>query len=90
MGYRIVDIETSVQDVLHNRHHVNAIPYADAETNRTTILMPVFPSAQTGPDKERVRKNTAALESLGHRVVHVPTEVAELRGGIHCLVNVIN
>ena len=90
LGYRIVDVETSAQNVLRCQHYVNAIPYVDAETHRRTLLMPVFLSAQTKFDKSLISKNTAAFESLGYEVVHVPTNADELRGGIHCLVNVID
>ena len=89
LGYRLLDIDTSVRGVMECRHYVNAIPYIDAEDNQRTILLPVFPSSQTGFEEELVSKNTAALESLGYKVVQVPTRANELRGGIHCLVNVL-
>ena len=90
LDYRIVDIETSSKNVLRCQHYVNAIPYVDAETNQRTVLMPIYRSAQTDFDKTLIRNNTAAFESLGYKVVHVPTMADELRGGIHCLVNVID
>lgn len=89
LGYRLIDIDTSVGNLLQCQHYVNAIPYVDAETGDRVILMPVFPSAQTDFDKGIINKNTAAFTSLGYNVIHVPTRADELRGGIHCLVNVV-
>ncbi len=89
LGYTVVDIDTTVENVLKYQHYVNAIPYVDKSTGQRTLLMPVFPTATTVRDKEIIRKNTQILESLGYTVVHVPTRAYELTGGIHCLVNVL-
>jgi hypothetical protein len=90
LGYQLVDIETSVEDLLHCRHYVNAIPYTNAETGRKTVLMPIFSSAQVDSDRELIERNTERLESLGYEVVYVPTIADKLRGGIHCLINVLD
>jgi hypothetical protein len=90
LSYRLVDIETSVQNVLRCRHQVNAIPFVNAETGRKSLLMPSFASSEEESEKELIDRNTARLESLGYEVVYVPTDADELRGGIHCLVNVID
>ncbi len=89
LGYTLVDIETTVDNVLHYQHYVNAVPYVDDRTGKRTILMPVFRNAQTDRDRELVRKNTEKLESLGYTIVHVETTADELYGGIHCLINVL-
>lgn len=89
LGYRLVNIDTSVRNVLNHQYYVNAIPYIDAKTSQRTLLMPVFPSTQTEFEKELVKKNTTTFESLGYKVVHVPTNVDKINGGIHCLVNVL-
>lgn len=88
-GYRLVDIDTSTQNVLNHQYHVNAIPYIDAETGQRTLLMPVFPATQTQFERELVKRNIAAFESIGYEVVPVPTKAYKLNGGIHCLVNVL-
>lgn len=90
LGYRLIDVETSAQNVLRCQHYVNAIPYVDVETGQRTLLMPTYLSAQTDFDKSLISKNTAVFESLGYKVIHVPTRADELRGGIHCLLNVID
>lgn len=90
LGYRLVEIETSVQDVLNYRHSVNAIPYVDAQTDRKSLLMPVFISGEEDLEAGLIAGNRARLESLGYEVVFVPTNADELRGGIHCIVNVID
>ncbi|KKM05239.1 hypothetical protein LCGC14_1756130 [marine sediment metagenome] len=89
LGYRVVDLATSAQDVLQFRHRINAIPYVDAETGQRTVLMPVFPSGQGGSDERLAERNSQTLRSLGCRVVRVPTQAHNLHGGIHCLVNVL-
>ncbi len=89
VGYRLVDIDTSVRNVLSFEHYINAIPYVDAVSGQRTVLMPVFPSGQTDTDRQLVRRNSQALRSLGYKVIPVPTRANELNGGIHCLVNVL-
>lgn len=89
LGYRLVNIDTSAHNLLNHQHYVNAIPYVDAKTGQRTLLMPVFHSKQTPFERELVKKNTAVFESLGYKVVHVPTKADMINGGIHCLVNVL-
>jgi hypothetical protein len=50
--------------------------------------MPTF-SEQTDLAKKIVEKNIEAFESLGYRVITVSTKADEGKGGIHCLVNVL-
>lgn len=89
LEYRLVNVDTSARSILRYQHYVNAIPYVDAETGERTLLMPVFPSDRTSFEVELVKRNTAMFESLEYRVIHVPSKAHELKGGIHCLVNVI-
>ena len=89
LGYKVVDIDTSVHNLLNHQHYVNAITYVDAKTGQKTILMPVFPSNQTHFERGLVKKNTTTFESLGYKVVHIPTKADKINGGIHCLINVI-
>lgn len=89
LGYRVVNIDTTVQNVLHYQHYVNAIPFVERESGKRTILLPSFPDATTEQDRAVVQKNTKTLESLGYSVIHVPTRAYELTGGIHCLINVL-
>ncbi len=88
LGYKVINIDITVDNLLRCQHYVNAIPYIDAETDQKTILMPVF-SEQTDFDKELVRRNTASFEALGYKVISVPTKADKLKGGIHCLINVL-
>lgn len=89
LGYRLINIDTSVRNIMSCAHYVNTIPYVDAQTGQRTILFPTFPASETDFEKQLVDRNTASLESLGYRVVRVPTTANELRGGIHCLVNIL-
>ena len=89
MGYRVVNLESTVSNALKYQHYVNAIPYVDKTTGQKSVLMPVFPETQTQLDQQVVSKNVKTLESLGYSVVCVPTQAYKLTGGIHCLVNVL-
>lgn len=88
-GYRVVNIDTSVHNIINHQQYVNAIPYIDAETGQHTLLMPVFASAQTSFDKELIQRNTDLFQSLGYRVIHIPTDADRFNGGLHCLVNTL-
>lgn len=90
LGYQLVDLEISVENLLQCQHYVNAIPFTNLETGQKTVLMPIFRSAQADSDKELIVRNTERLESLGYEVVYVPTIAERLRGGIHCLINVLD
>ncbi len=90
LGYRILDIGATVEDVNNYRYYVNGVPYVNKMTGRREYLMPLFDSSLEGRNEEVYRKNVSAVESLGYRVIPVPTNANERRGGIHCLVNVIS
>lgn len=86
MGFTVVDMDTPAQCVLHSNFHVNAIPFTNAVTGQRTLLLPVY----DGPgETEAVRANTQRLSALGYTVVTVPCEAGSLKGGIHCLINVL-
>ena len=42
LGYKILDIEMSVYNLVHYQHYVNVIPYIDAKTGHRNLLMPIF------------------------------------------------
>ena len=50
--------------------------------------MPVF-SKQTDFQKELEKRNIASLESVGYEVITVPTNADQIKGSIHCLINVL-
>lgn len=89
IGYKLVDMETSIHNILNYQYYVNGIPYIDATTGQKTYLMPIYPSGQTEYEAELIKKNTATLEEIGYSVVHVPSMANKYNGGIHCLVNVL-
>ena len=90
LGYKIVDIGATVEDVYNYRYYVNGVPYVNKETGRREFLMPLFESSLEGTNGEVYRSNVLAVESLGYRVIPVPTSANERRGGLHCMVNVIS
>ncbi len=87
LGYTIIDLETSVGNILNYQYYANAIPFVNDETGEKTLLMPVFPGSPDSP--ALVRKNQAAYESAGYRVIPVESRAYESNGGIHCLINVL-
>ena len=89
LGYRLVDIDISSDNLSHCQHYVNAVPYHDLRTQKRVIMMPTFLRAQTDLDREIIARNTKTFMSLGYCVVPVPTLADTLRGGIHCLINVL-
>ena len=90
LGYRIVDIHASVDDVLDYRYYVNGVPYVNRESGKREFLMPQFDASSTGINAVIFERNVSAIESLGFRVIPVHTHVNEHHGGIHCMVNVIS
>jgi hypothetical protein len=90
LGYRIVDIEATVEDVHNYRYYVNGIPYVNRESGRREFLIPFFDSSGEKGNREIFKRNVSALEALGYRVIPVPTTSNERHGGIHCMVNVIS
>jgi len=89
MGYRILDIAVSKDNLIHCQHYINAVPFIDEKTRQRTLLMPIFPLTQSKSDIEIMKRNKKVYESLGYKVIYVPTESYEFKGGIHCLVNVL-
>lgn len=89
LGYKVIDIKMSVGNLKKYQHYVNSIPYVDKITGEKTILMPVFPAGQNDFDLKLVADNTRTFQEIGYRVVPVPTKANKLKGGIHCLVNVL-
>ncbi len=89
LGFKILDINMTASNLLKYEHYVNSIPYTDATTGQKTMLMPIFTASQSIEDKEIIKKNTAVFQSTGFEVIKVPVETTKLRGGIHCLVNVL-
>ncbi len=87
-GFAILHIDTSVHNVLRSEYYVNAIPYIDRETGEKRLLMPVF-EAIIRSDTEVLAENIKRIQTLDYEVVPVPTRAGRLKGGIHCLVNVL-
>lgn len=86
LGFTVTDMDTPARSVLRSNFYVNAIPFTDSATGRRTILLPVF--GDPG-ETEALRANTQRLSGLGYTVVTVPCGAGSLKGGIHCLVNVL-
>jgi hypothetical protein len=87
-GFKIIDIDIAANNLKRYQHYVNAIPFVDLTTQQKTLLMPVF-SEQSDFEQEIVKRNIETFEAAGYKVIPVPTEADKGKGGIHCLVNVI-
>jgi len=88
-GYKLIEIDTSIDSVLNHQFHINSIPYKDKMTGQRMLLMPVSNQKPTTREKTLIGKNISAYKSVGYDVVIVPSESTEFNGGIHCLINVI-
>ncbi|UCF68368.1 MAG: agmatine deiminase family protein [Acidobacteriota bacterium] len=89
LGYRLVDIEMTVEDLVAYRHPINVIPFIDAKTGQRRLLVPVYDDGRSDQLANRRRRNVV-FEELDFEVTEVPTRAGELKGGLHCLVNVID
>ncbi len=90
LGYTIVDIAATVEDVENYRYYVNGVPYVNRNTGKREFLMPRFADSLEGADAEVFRTNVSVFESLGYRVIPVPTNANKRHGGLHCIINVIS
>ena len=41
IGYKLIDIDTSIKDVFNHQFYINSIPYIDKTTGKKMLLMPV-------------------------------------------------
>ena len=89
IGYKLIEIDTSIDSVLNHRFYINSIPFKDKMTGRKMLLMPVSNQKPTPEEMALIGKNISAFEAVGYDVVTVPSESTEFNGGIHCLINVI-
>ncbi len=89
LGYDVFDIGVTVANVRSCQHYANVIPFTNSRQEGTAVLMPVFQSADTAIDAELVERNAEAFRAHGCTVTLVPTRLDELRGGIHCVINVL-
>ncbi|MHB9028514.1 MAG: agmatine deiminase family protein [Candidatus Latescibacterota bacterium] len=90
LGFRIIDIDTPVQNVLRCDYFVNAIPFSHAKTGQKTILMPIFDDKTDSDSANSARLNSKRFESAGFMVIPVLSRTGTLIGGIHCLINVVD
>jgi len=90
LGYKLIEIDTSINGVLNHQFYINSIPYKDKTTGQKMLLMPVSIQKPTADEKNLINKNISAFKSLGYDVVTIPSESTDFNGGIHCLINVID
>jgi len=89
IGYKLIEIDTSIDGVLNHQFYINSIPYIDKVTGQRKLLMPVSIQKPTTEEKALIGKNISSFRSAGYDVVTVPSESTDFNGGIHCLINVI-
>jgi hypothetical protein len=90
LGYRIVNIHTTAEDVLNFRYYANGLVYTNTRTGKREFLMPDYPHARSPFIENIIRRNTVAFEVEGYTVTPVPTDVNRHEGGLHCIVNIIS
>lgn len=89
LGYRIISIDTSIQNLLKYRFPTNSIPYIDKISGEKKLLIPIQMGKIPTDEKVIIEKNSIAFNKAGYEVIQVPTEASNFNGGIHCLINVI-
>ncbi len=87
MGYTILNLDTSISNILNNQFYANAIPYIDSDTGVRTILLPIFSGDEM--QEELNNKNITSIIKSGYAVIPVKDSTNTIRGGIHCLINVL-
>jgi hypothetical protein len=90
LGYRIVNIHTTAEDVLNFRYYANGLVYTNAQNGKREFLMPKYPFKRSPFVENIIRRNIVALELEGYTVTPVPTDVNRHEGGLHCIVNIIS
>lgn len=90
LGYRIVNIHTTAEDVLDFRYYTNGIAYTNTRTGEREFLMPEYHLVRRPFVNNIIRRNTVALQSEGYKVIPVFTDVNKFEGGLHCIVNIIS
>ena len=88
-GYSIILIEATADDVLNYRLPTNGIVFTNAETGELTMFYPVFSSRDGTGYTEAERRNMDRLTAAGLKVIPLFTENYKLRGGPHCMINVL-
>lgn len=88
LGYEIINMDTTAQDIKSHKYPVNGIPFKDARTGRRRYYMPVFEDTSKNA-LEILKGNVSRIEALGYDVTTIATEANKTNGGLHCLFNVI-
>lgn len=90
LGFQVLDIQMSTENVLHFEHYINAIPYLGPGAGQRAMIMPYFPNRDSVADQRILKHNEQVFSQLGYQVTKVPVKYPEFRGGLHCLTNVID
>ncbi|MGE0815711.1 MAG: hypothetical protein AB7O28_21860 [Vicinamibacterales bacterium] len=100
LGYRLLPIDHTQDDVESYRVSTNAVPFLDAATGRRTIIFPVFPGevAKGAPAGRLTRevlvgKALAAYrtyEAAGYLPVPIRDFAHLVGGNTHCIANVLD
>jgi len=89
LGYQIVNIDTTIDNIRSFEYYANGIPYLNAETGRQHYYMPEF-SGSTSADKRIMQENASRISKLDYKVSFVKTNANSINGGLHCLYNIVN
>ncbi|CCH50157.1 hypothetical protein [Pseudodesulfovibrio piezophilus] len=87
LGYTIIDVETSMDAVLHRRFP-NMVVYTNRETGKVNLLLSTY-SDDSELDAQLREKNIHQLQERGYVVDHVNTDANRNNGGVHCLYNTL-
>jgi len=98
IGYDVVALETSVEDVRSFRASTNALPFTHLRTGEDSVLFPVFPGevepgAPAKLRREHLRGKAAAAYRVFEEAGYDPIPIRDLAhvagGNTHCIVNAL-
>lgn len=89
LGYRLIPMEISIDNLRSSQFYVNGLPYKDTLTGQYGYYIPVFKGSSNHPD-DMAKANIKRLEKAGYNVTAIKSSAYKLDGGLHCLYNVMN
>lgn len=88
-GYAIILMEATADDVLNYRLPANGIVFTHAETGARSVIFPVYSGRTAATYTITEQRNINRLTGAGLEVIPLFTRAFDLRGGPHCMINVL-
>ncbi|MFH1030757.1 MAG: agmatine deiminase family protein [bacterium] len=100
LGYKIIEIENTPQQLKDSHSSTNVIPFVDKNTGQKKVILPIFPGEIREDAIDNQEINPSSLQGKGLAAYHaylkagyepilVRDYTAAKRGNIHCISNVL-